>query len=294
VQPPKPHQRIGLVDYQLDNFHANTFLPLLHGPLAERGYRIAGATALRREESSAWAHQRNIPWYETIRELDEQVDCFMILAPSNPECHLGLCEQVFPCGKTTFVDKTFAPDLSTALQLFALADQYCIAVQSSSALRYTAVQQAIRALDEPVQHLYVWAGGTTFDEYAIHPVELIVSCLGANATEIVRVGAASHPQLLLQFQGDRSAVIDFTAGADVPYAAAITTARTTEFLMLDLADLFRDALSAVLDFFDAGVPQFDRAETLLVRNILDVALRPAADHQFYRFVSPEVSRPPAA
>lgn len=270
---PATSQRIGFVDYQLDNFHANTFLKLLRGPLRERGYVVAGATAVERERGAVWAREREVPWFASIDELEGAVDCLMVLAPSNPELHLELCEQAFALRKPTFVDKTFAPDLASARRIFELADRYGVAVQSSSALRYTAVQPLVESLPEPVRHLYVWAGGASLAEYLIHPVELAVSCLGSEATHVARWGCEAHPNFVLQFAADRSAMIDFTAGTDVPYVVAITTDSATQFLELDLANLFRDALAAILDFFDAGVPLVDRSETLAVRQLLDMAFR---------------------
>jgi hypothetical protein len=53
---------------------------------------------------------------------------------------------VLPFGKTTFVDKTFAPDVATAERIFKKADQHKAALQSSSALRYTAVQKVVQEL----------------------------------------------------------------------------------------------------------------------------------------------------
>jgi len=284
-------KRIGIVDYQLDNFHANTFLKLLRSSLANRGYSVAGATALERERSQLWARERDLPWFNTVDELNDHVDCFMILAPSDPALHFEMCERVFPFGKPTFVDKTFAPDLETARKMFELADRHKIAVQTSSALRYTNVQRHLATLDEPVRHLYVWAGGATFDEYAIHPVELVVSCLGVAATQLMRLGNETHPQLVLRFAGDRTAIIDFTAGFDVPYAVALTTASAPHFLTVESTGLFCAAISAILDFFDAAAPQVDRAESLLVRHILDIAMQPAAQDQFIGFPPPPVPRP---
>jgi len=294
VSVTKSPKRIGIVDNKLDNFHANTFYELLAGPLAGRGFRITGATAIDRAGGVAWTRERDVPWFETVEQLDSHVDCYMILAPSDPQLHAGMCEQVFPFGKPTFVDKTFAPDLETAKRLFQLADRYGVAVQTSSALRYTAVQRHVAAMQEPLRNLYVWAGGATFAEYGIHPVELVVSCLSVDAKEMMRLGDESHWQLLLLFEGKRSAIIDFTPGVDVPYAAALTTDKSTQMLEIDLTNLFRDALAASLEFIETGVPQVDRAESLLVRNILDLAGSSAAENRFCQFVSPELPRPHTA
>ena len=51
-------KRIGYFDYRLDNFHAEVYLKALRGPLAHRGYQVAGATALVPEPSRDWAGER--------------------------------------------------------------------------------------------------------------------------------------------------------------------------------------------------------------------------------------------
>lgn len=286
--------RIGIVDFQLDNFHANTIMRLLRGELAGRGFQVAGATAIDRANGIAWCDKQQVPWCDSVAELDSIVDCFMILAPSNPELHFKLCEQVFPCGKTTFIDKTFAPDLATARQIFRLADLHQVVVQTSSALRYTCVQTTVRQLAQPVESLTVWAGGATFAEYGIHPVELVVSCLGGDVLDVLRLGSGPHFQLVMRFAGERAAMIDFAEGVDVPYAAAITTRSATQFVPIDLTDLFRDATSAMLDFFAAGTAQVDRAESLAVRKILDRVNALTDDGRFHRLVSADGPQPHAA
>ena len=115
-------RRIGFVDHRLDNYHADVYLMLLRTDLSDLGFTVASATALETEPSQAWAADNDVPWFDDVATLDEPVDHYVVLAPSNPGSHLDLCRQVFPCGKSTYVDKTFAPDLSTAEAIFALAD----------------------------------------------------------------------------------------------------------------------------------------------------------------------------
>ena len=40
-------QRIGFVDFDIDNFHADVYLKLLRGDLQSRGFTVADATALQ-------------------------------------------------------------------------------------------------------------------------------------------------------------------------------------------------------------------------------------------------------
>src|ERR1041384_4331978 len=136
-------KRIGIVDDNLDNFHARVYLDAIRGPLKERGFVVSGATALQHEKSRAFAAKNNLEYVDSVAALDKIADVFAVLAPSTPATHEGLCEQVLPLGKTTFVDKTFAPDVATAERIFKKADQHQAAVETSSALRYTAVQKYV-------------------------------------------------------------------------------------------------------------------------------------------------------
>jgi hypothetical protein len=272
--------RLGLVDHNLDNFHANVYLRAFRGELANRGFTVAGATAIEEAASRKWAEANRIPYYDHVAELASHVDAFLILAPSNPETHLPLCESVFPHGKISFVDKTFAPDLATAKQIFALADRHGVAMQTTSALRTTNVQPRLRELDVPVSTLFVSAGGSTFAEYGIHPVELAVSCLGAGAITVTTFGNDEDLRIVMQFTGNRAAIIDFVAQQDLPFTVAAVSPERYDTLTVDLDRLFTDAASAMLDFFTAGQALIDRRETLLIRRVLDIANDPALRNTF--------------
>ncbi len=276
-------RRIGFVDFRLENFHANVYLKAVREDLAPHGFSVAGCLALDEADGRAWAARNQVPWFADPAELDRHVDCYAVLAPSNPEVHLDLCRMVFPFGKPTYVDKTFAPDLATARRIFALADRHRTPVQTSSALRYTNVQDTLRApVAEPVLHLVAWGGGGSFAEYAIHPVELAVSCLGPEAESLLRRGTGDHSQLLVNFSGGRTAVINVYTRAETPFAAVLTTARRTVWVPVDTSRIFVNLAAAMMDFFESGTPNIDRRESLVIRRILDVADKPSALRRFVR------------
>lgn len=270
-------RRIGFIDYKLDNFHANIYLKILRNELKDRGYVVAGCTALKAKEGRAWAEQNSVPYFDDDAALNDAVDVYAVLAPSNPEVHLELCQRVLPFGKTTYVDKTFAPDFKTAARIFALADQHACAMQTTSALRYTNVQAHVREIGRAnVRHMVAWGGGRSFDEYAIHPAELVLSCMGPKIESLMRRGAGQQSQLLLNFSGGRTAVINVYTRAETPFAASVTSKTGTQWMAVDDSRLFVDAAAGLLDFFDAGKPNIDRAESLAIRRILDVAASPRA------------------
>ncbi|MBV8881498.1 MAG: Gfo/Idh/MocA family oxidoreductase [Planctomycetaceae bacterium] len=280
VQAGAP-KRIGFVDDNLDNYHARVYLEALRGPLKERGYVVSGATALQHEKSRAWAEKNGLKYYETAAELDKAADVFAVLAPSTPATHEALCGQVLPLGKTTFVDKTFAPDVAAAERIYALADRHGVAMQTSSALRYTVVQKEVAATGrDQVRHVVTWGPGGSYDEYAVHPVEMAVSCLGADAMSLMRRGTDAESQLLIDFSGGRTAVVNVYVRRKAPYAASVTTAKETRYWEVDTKPLFVDAAAAMLDFFAAGKAQVDRRESLAVLRILEAARKPEALERF--------------
>ncbi|MCE2438887.1 MAG: hypothetical protein J4F39_05615 [Candidatus Latescibacteria bacterium] len=265
-------KRIGFVDDNLENFHANVYLKLLRNELQHRCFVVAGCTGMRPRAGRKWAEANGVPWFPDASGLNEAVDCFMVLAPSTPETHLELCKQVFPYGKPTYVDKTFAPDLSTAKRIFALADRHRVPMQTTSALRYTEVQDYVEEVGlGQVRHMVTWGGGRSFGEYAIHPLELAVSCMGPGVRRVMRRGAGKQSQLLLDYTGGRTAVVNVYTGSNTPFAASVTTAKATRHFQVDSSRIFLNTADAVLDLFEAGKPGIDRKESLIIRRILDAA-----------------------
>lgn len=277
-------RRIGFVDDDLNNYHSNVFLQALRGPLKARGFEVAGCTGLKGAEGRAWAEKNGIGWFDEMAALDRAVDFYMILAPSTPATHLELCRRVLPFKKPTYVDKTFAPDLTTARQIFALADQHGTVMQTSSALRYTNVQDEVKKLGK-IEHMIAWGGGGSFAEYAIHPLELLISVMGPEVTAMMRRGAGSRSQLLINFTGERTGISNVFAQTNTPFAASVTTEKVTRYIEVDSSKIFVNNLAAILDFFEARQPNVDRRETLSIMRILDAARDPRSLREFVPLAS---------
>lgn len=276
-------KRIGFVDYELGNFHSNVYLQLLRGDLKRKGYAVAGCTAQKQRSGQRWAVANDVPWFESVPEMNDAVDHYIVLAPSNPEVHLELCRAVFPCGKPTYVDKTFAPDAKTAKQIFRLADRHAVPMQTTSALRYTEVQEYVATVGaDHVKHMVAWGGGGSFGEYAIHPIELVISCMGPQVTGLLRRGRGDQSQLLLNFRGGRTAVINVYCNSNTPFAAAVTTKEETRLIEVDCGAIFRNTTLAMLELFAKQKPTIDPAETLAIMRIRDAAATAAARKKFVR------------
>ena len=94
-------KRIGFVDNNLDNFHSSVYLKLFRNDLRSTGFVVAGGTGVLKKKSQTWAAENQVSYFGSVQDLNEVVDYFMVLAPSNPEKHLELCKSVFPYGKPT-------------------------------------------------------------------------------------------------------------------------------------------------------------------------------------------------
>jgi len=267
--------RIGFIDDSCDNYHANTFLSLLRGELSTRG-SVVGVHALQAESGRTWAAAKNLRWYDDAAALARDCDALMVLAPSTPETHPELAKRALPAGLPTYIDKTFASDLAAAKAIFALADRHRAPVQSSSVLRWTTAHTALKASGElgDIHHVCAWGGGRSFGEYAIHPLELAVSLLGHEVTRVQRVGSGSYSQMLLDFSGERNAILTVACNTDTPMAITVTTSKATRWPILDNSTMFSGALSEICTFLADGKPRVDRRETLTIRAVLDAVNDP--------------------
>ena len=276
-------KQIGLVDYRLENFHANVFVELLRTKLKRRGWKAAARWAMDAKGGRAWARRKRIPFVDDVRAMAD-CDALMVLAPSNPETHLRLARLAFPLGKPTYVDKTFATDLAMARRIFRLADRYHVPVITSSALRCSASirRLAAQVQGEKIRHMQAWGGGRSFDEYAIHPLEMVISVLGPEVQRVCRLGNTHYHQLQLEFSGDRTASVFLHTQAACGFHAMISTEKSTHYVNCDADPFFQDLGSLILDFFESGRETIDRRESLAIRAVLDAARRPEARRRFVR------------
>jgi len=137
--------KVAMVDHHLNNWHADTFVRLLRGPLA--GEEVEVVAAWESDPAGEdWCAKTGIRRSQSIEDALDGVDGVMLLAPDNIDVHLRLAERVLPAGKPTLIDKFLAPSISESRQIAALAERYGAPVLSSSALRYAVELEALRKL----------------------------------------------------------------------------------------------------------------------------------------------------
>ncbi|MFZ4696116.1 MAG: Gfo/Idh/MocA family oxidoreductase, partial [Verrucomicrobiia bacterium] len=270
-------RRIGYIDHDLDNFHADKYLELARGELHRRGFTIACCTATRAAAGRVWAAKAKVPWVNSVEEMRGGVDFAIVLAPNHPETHLKLVGEAVKLKVPLYVDKTFAPDHATAKRIFALADKAGVPMISTSALRYTdEVPAALRDFGrERVMQVATWADGGSFENYVIHPLEMAISIMGPKVATVRRHRSGTLNRLELVYRDGRLATVFSWPNCRVPYGGILGTPKQARCVEVK-SPIFRNTLSAIMDFFLSGKETINRQETLVIRKIMDLCAKPAA------------------
>lgn len=268
-------KRIGFVDYYISEWHANNYPAWFENANQKLGldYKVSYAWAeeevspVSGETTDAWCARKGVQRCQTIEELCEKSDIIVVLAPSDPEKHLQYAKAVLPYGKRTYIDKTFAPDLATAQEIFAIAAKYNTPFFSSSALRYA--EELVDFAGS--KNIILTGGGRSLEEYSIHFVEMAVSLLKnpVKRAMVERLGEQRICHVVCE-NGSKAAMIyspalDFSVTAEKADGTLAHQAITSDFFVNLIADM--------LNFFETGNTSFNSEETLEVMKLRDGILK---------------------
>ena len=264
-------KKIGFVDYYISEWHANNYPAWMKATCEKLGleYEVAYVWASKNvsevdgKTTEEWCKEFGVEQCATAQELCAKSDCIVILAPSNPEQHLPLAKAVFPYakGKRIYIDKTFAPDLVTAKEIYALAEQYDVTFFSTSALRYST------ELDEcgNVQTAIVTGGGGNMPEYIIHQVEMAVKMVGCDAVKVKVESQGRQDFCRIVFASNKEVTCVYSPA--FPFAVSLVgTDNSVKYLAMQ-SDSFKGLMEAILNFFETGILPFEKEQTLAVMKI---------------------------
>lgn len=268
-------KKIGIIDYYLSEWHANNYPAWISEANAVLGteYEVAYAWAEKDVSpvdgvsTEQWCQKNGVTRCDTISRVCELSDVIMILAPSDPQTHLKYVKEVFPFGKRTYVDKTFASDLSMAKEIFEIAEKYGTPFFSSSALRFATEVGSL----PKVEKLMTVGGGDNFAEYIIHLAEMNVAALKDPVSK-VRVTRKGNQRIcdLITDSGKEATVL---YAVRAPYMIVGETEDGRSVGGRVKSEFFKELVSSILRFFENGVTPFDIKETLEVMRLRDLLIR---------------------
>lgn len=263
---------IGFVDLYLSEWHANHYPAWIRAASEALGEEYTVRYAWAEEDVSAvdgrtsaeWCKDLAVEQCATLAELCEKSDCIIILAPSNPETHLRYAKEVLPYKKPTYIDKTFAPDLKTAEEIFDIAEKCGTKFFTTSALRYAdELAEYAGACDVAT----VFGSGASVEEYVIHQTEMLVKLVGLGACRVRAERAKDQFLFRVEYPDERRGCILFTEGYGMPAAILPHTGTGPSQYREIKSDFFAALMREILRFFSSGEVPFDGAQTLEVMRL---------------------------
>ena len=263
-------KKIGFVDYYLSEWHANNYPAWIKeaNPEYEVAYAWAELDVSPRDgvTTAEWCEKFGVVQCATLEELCEKSDVILILAPTDPDRHLTYARVVLPYGKRTYIDKTFAPNLAEAKEIFEIAARYDTPFFSTSALRFAEELDAYG----DCKMMTTTGGGIDMAEYIVHQVEMIVKKMGAGAESVRATAFAGGYHFMIRYEDGRDAMLTFEPGLSFFVCMsngkkALTQKVTSPF--------FQNLMAAIVRFYEDGTLPFDGAETLEVMRVRDGLLK---------------------
>ncbi len=267
-------KKIGFIDLHIDEWHANNypawFKAAKRSAEFELGYAWEESPNPEGKDLKAWCAQFGATPAADIQEVIEKSDCLCVLAPSNPEAHERLADLALRSGKPLYVDKTFAPDRATAEKFFAVAKEHGTPLMSSSALRYGEEFTAALTRFSP-DFVNTFGGGSSFQEYSIHQIEMIVTALGTGAKSVTCPDKTEAPHFVVKYaDGIRGAAMTYCPNFGFH---AMLNGRNGAGFAGDGTRMFEHLLDNILEFYTTGISPIPEEETIEVAAIREAALK---------------------
>jgi hypothetical protein len=268
-------KKIGIIDYFIDEWHSNTYLGLFEKASQALGveykvvYGYAEVEQPGKMLTDDWCAKNNVIRCNTIEELCEKSDNILILAPANPETHLRYAEAALKYGKTTYIDKTFAPDLETAKAIFAVAEKYNTKIFTSSALRYA--EEIADYTD--VKNVMIKGGGRSLEEYIIHQIEMAVKLTKGEQAKLAHVFSGDKQSTIVLEYAGRTVTLSYSNSGWGFSVDVETDKANCEYKNVEKGTEFYRLVESIVKFFETNEEPFDKKETLAVLAIRDAIMK---------------------
>ena len=266
--------RLGFIDYYLDEWHANNYPAWIReasGDACEVAYAYGQISSpFTGVTSGQWCESNGVTLCESIEEVIEKSDGIIVLSPDNCEKHEELCQLPLRSGKRVYVDKTFAPDLSAAKRIFAIAEKNGTPCYSTSALRFAEEYMAVDRT--AITAINCW-GPNDLETYSIHQLEPMMMLMGTAARRVLFTSGEGCYQLLVDFEDGRFGSISGYQGGS-PFMANIALGTSAQLINVQ-SDFFHNFIVELVDFFQSGTIKVSHEETLRIMAVRGAGLRAA-------------------
>jgi len=217
-----------------------------------------------------------VRFYGSIAEMCKNVDA-VLLESVDGRTHLEQARAVIAAHKPLFIDKPLASTLADAREIDRLAREAGVPWFSSSSLRFGEIAETMKFAD--ATGVETWGPGPLEPHhqlelawYAIHPIELLYTLMGAGCEEVTRVYTPNADVIVGRWKDGRIGTVralrpysDYGAVVFRPKQILESPARP--------ADSYRPLLVEVMKFLETGQPPVPNQETLEIYAFMDAAQR---------------------
>lgn len=271
-------KKIGFIDYSIDEWHANNYPAMINNSSHKDEFTIHLAweeiTKQGARNLKQWCKDFNIKAASSIKQVVEECDCIIVLAPSDPQVHEQLSDLALRSGKPVYIDKPFAPDAATAKRMIDKATTYNTPMMSSSALRFdTELQKAVYQTlgGDKAYFASTLGGGSSFWEYSIHQIEMLVMLLGTGATRVMQCGRGDSELMLIEYPDKRRGVMNRMKCCE--FQVAFEYGNEECQVIKEMPDFFQCFIEAMLEFFVSAKSCVDLEETLEVAALVSTGIK---------------------
>lgn len=268
--------RIGIIG--LDTSHSTAFSELINGGKEAwaEGFKVVAAypygsqtiesSYKRIPEYTEKVKQYGVKIVDSISALLDEVDC-VLLETNDGRVHLEQAVEVFKAGKICFIDKPVGATLGEAIAIYDMAERYNVPIFSSSALRYSPINQQLRngELGEVIgADCYsphsVEPTHPDFGFYGIHGVETLYTILGTGCQAVNRVSTEQGDVVTGYWADDR--IGTFRAIVKGPHIYGGMAYTDKKAIVAGGYVGYKVLLEQILKFFKSAQPPVSREETL--------------------------------
>jgi hypothetical protein len=265
-------KKIGFIDYYIDEWHANNYPQMIRESSYGDKFEVALAweevTLSGKKPLDEWCKEQGVAKAASLEQVVAECDCIVVLSPDNVERHEDLAALPLASGKPVYVDKPFAPSLEVGRRMVERARAHNTPMMSSSALRFdSTVEKALAQIGNQPVHFVSTRGPGSFDIYAIHQVEPIVTVIGTGAKRVMQCGAGENKLMIIDYGDGRRAVMNQIPNH--PFQFSVQYGDTGVYVCDSMTDFFPRFIEAMLRFFDTGVSVVPVEQTLEIAAILE-------------------------
>lgn len=258
--------RVGFVDKYLNNWHSDHYPDYLRLAAELYGFDI-GLTAAWAEQdppdggltTGQWCEWKGIKRAASYEELIDSVDAIMVMCADDCLPHEKLAARALASGKPVYCDKTFAPDLETAIRMFDRAEEHHTPLFTCSAQRYCMeLLSHLQRCKEPASFCSTWGPGDMLN-YSIHQFEMIQHVMGNGAKRCKAFSTDHTRHVVYEYEGGRLAT--FTQFPKYLFKMMVTDADGNGE-EITVSDYYMNFFHTLCRFFMDKQPPVKRQDTL--------------------------------